>query len=96
MNRRSFLIGLGSGLVAAPAIVRAASLMPVRGVRGLSKLEIVNRALVDAGAPLNNAQFLASLEQQMSFALCRTAIDARQAARNLNSLRAASYEMSRP
>lgn len=31
MNRRSFLAGLGS-LIAAPAIVRASSLMPVRGI----------------------------------------------------------------
>lgn len=30
VSRRSFLIGLGSGLVAAPAIVRAASIMPVK------------------------------------------------------------------
>lgn len=29
--RRSFLLGLGS-LIAAPAIVRASSLMPVRGI----------------------------------------------------------------
>lgn len=32
IGRRGFLIGLGSLLVAAPAIVRAASLMPVRGI----------------------------------------------------------------
>ena len=31
IQRRSFLTGLGAALVAAPAIVRAASLMPVRG-----------------------------------------------------------------
>lgn len=31
VNRRSFLTGLGS-LIAAPAIVRASSLMPVRGI----------------------------------------------------------------
>lgn len=35
-SRRSFLLGLGSALVAAPAaapaVVRAASLMPVRGI----------------------------------------------------------------
>lgn len=30
-SRRGFLIGLGA-LVAAPAVVRAASLMPVRGI----------------------------------------------------------------
>lgn len=32
MNRRSFLFGVGASLIAAPAIVRAASLMPVRGI----------------------------------------------------------------
>lgn len=30
-SRRSFLRGLGASLIAAPAIVRVASLMPVRG-----------------------------------------------------------------
>lgn len=32
MDRRSFLTGLGISLIAAPAIVRAGSLMPVRGI----------------------------------------------------------------
>lgn len=32
MNRRSFLFGAGASLIAAPAIVHAASLMPVRGI----------------------------------------------------------------
>ncbi len=32
IHRRSFLVGLGASLFAAPAIVRAASLMPVRAV----------------------------------------------------------------
>jgi hypothetical protein len=32
MHRRSFLLGLGASLVAAPAVVRATSLMPVRGI----------------------------------------------------------------
>lgn len=31
-SRRSFLTGLGASLIVAPAIVRAASLMPVRGI----------------------------------------------------------------
>jgi hypothetical protein len=31
-SRRSFLTGLAASLVAAPAVVRAASLMPVRGI----------------------------------------------------------------
>jgi hypothetical protein len=42
-NRRSFITGLVS-FVAAPAIVRAANIMPVR-VERLSKVEIINRAL---------------------------------------------------
>lgn len=32
MNRRGFLLGLGASLIAAPAIVRAGSLMPVRAI----------------------------------------------------------------
>jgi hypothetical protein len=32
MDRRSFLTGLGASLIAAPAIVQAASLMPVRQI----------------------------------------------------------------
>ena len=31
-SRRSFLVGIGASLIAAPAIVKAASLMPVRGI----------------------------------------------------------------
>ena len=31
-SRRTFLCGLGATLIAAPAIVRAASLMPIRGI----------------------------------------------------------------
>ncbi len=32
IHRRSFLVGLGASLFAAPAIVRAASIMPVRAI----------------------------------------------------------------
>lgn len=32
LPRRGFLIGLGAALVAAPAVVRAASLMPIHGI----------------------------------------------------------------
>lgn len=35
MHRRSFLFGVGASLIAAPAIVRAASLMPVKPVNFL-------------------------------------------------------------
>lgn len=33
IHRRSFLTGLATSLIAAPAIVRAASIMPVRATR---------------------------------------------------------------
>lgn len=33
INRRSFLVGSGSLVIAAPAIVRVASIMPVRALR---------------------------------------------------------------
>jgi len=33
LSRRGLLAGLGAGLIAAPAIVRAASLMPVRALK---------------------------------------------------------------
>jgi hypothetical protein len=32
-SRRSFLLGLGASLIAAPAIVRIANIMPVRALR---------------------------------------------------------------
>lgn len=32
MNRRSFFTGVGASVLAAPAVVRAASLMPIRGI----------------------------------------------------------------
>src|SRR5690606_30747686 len=32
ITRRSLLVGLGSGIIAAPAIVRASSLMPVHSI----------------------------------------------------------------
>jgi hypothetical protein len=32
MNRRSLFLGLAASVVAAPAVVHAASLMPVRGI----------------------------------------------------------------
>ena len=47
-NRRSLLVGVGA-LIAAPAIVRASSLMPVRqplgSVRAFSEKEIVEKFL---------------------------------------------------
>jgi hypothetical protein len=61
MNRRGFLLGLGAGLVASRAIVRAASLMPVRGI------------VMDAWPPygaspamLATAELRAALAQAMS------------------------------
>jgi hypothetical protein len=40
LQRRSFLTGLFSGIVAAPAIVRAASLMPVRFIQEMPRCEL--------------------------------------------------------
>lgn len=45
IGRRGLLVGLGGFLVAAPAIVRVASLMPIRG-------EILTPPLADYIAPL--------------------------------------------
>jgi hypothetical protein len=39
-SRRGFLVGLGASLVAAPAIVRASSLMPVRAIKIPTEQEI--------------------------------------------------------
>jgi hypothetical protein len=49
-TRRSLLIGLGAGLIAAPAVVRAASLMPVRapGLRFITMEDYLRRVLVPA------------------------------------------------
>lgn len=46
LARRTFLLGLTSAL-AAPAIVRAGSLMPVRAIRTLTVAEIANLALIN-------------------------------------------------
>ena len=45
LSRRSFFSGLASALVAAPAIVRAASLMPVRGIVTPWDVDLVNRLI---------------------------------------------------
>ena len=47
MTRRSILIGAAASLICAPAIVRAASLMPVRGL----PLQFLNLEFLD---PFNN------------------------------------------
>ena len=47
-SRRGFLFGLGASAVAAPAIVRAASLMPVRALR-LPDHKFVFRTSIPAG-----------------------------------------------
>lgn len=44
-SRRGFLLGL-SGIIAAPAIVRAASIMPVKALPRLPELEIGCHELV--------------------------------------------------
>lgn len=45
IERRAFITGLVSFAVAAPAIVRAGSLMPVKVMRGLSAGELLNQVL---------------------------------------------------
>lgn len=47
-SRRGFLFGLGASAVAAPAIVRAASLMPVRALR-LPDHKFVFRTSIPSG-----------------------------------------------
>lgn len=43
ISRRSFFAGMGSSLIAAPAIVRVASLMPVRSLSfdAINRLDIL-------------------------------------------------------
>lgn len=48
LHRRSFITGLVA-LVAAPAIVRAGSLMPVKAERMLTTREIIDEALARMG-----------------------------------------------
>lgn len=50
-SRRSFLRGLGATLIAAPAVVRAASLMPIRGIVQPISLEGVPLTF-DGGFPM--------------------------------------------
>lgn len=45
-SRRVFLTGLGASLVAAPAIVRAASLMPTKGVKVFLSPQELDRRIV--------------------------------------------------
>jgi hypothetical protein len=53
LGRRGFLLGLGAA-IAAPAIVRAASLMPVRVPRLLRDREAVMRAMVELLSQAND------------------------------------------
>lgn len=48
-SRRGFLVGAASLVIAAPAIVRAGSLMPVKAMRLLSVEEIVNKIINQIG-----------------------------------------------
>lgn len=52
MDRRSFLFGVGAALIAAPAIVRAASLMPIRGI--ILPIDLggtFHRSTIESGMP---------------------------------------------
>jgi hypothetical protein len=51
MHRRSFLTGLGA-LVAAPAVVQFASLMPVRGIIMPTRIIVVIKYAGMVGGPL--------------------------------------------
>lgn len=46
-SRRKFLTGLGAALVTAPAIVRAASLMPVKVMPTVDQLEMLFKQRMD-------------------------------------------------
>jgi hypothetical protein len=46
-SRRGFLTGLGAVLVAAPAIVRAGSLMPVKAMIETSELQPYQKAMIE-------------------------------------------------
>ena len=75
MNRRGFLIGLGAALVAAPAIVRIANIMPVRAPRLLTLDEILRAkaSMIDSIGPtdrykvfLNPQQYADLIGRKMS------------------------------
>lgn len=55
-SRRSLITGLGALFIAAPAIVRASSLMPVKAVKWKSSLDVVNDglALASTAHPWSN------------------------------------------
>jgi len=59
LSRRYFLTGLSAGVIAAPAIVRAASLMPIKAL----EREIGFDALLGPG---DRAPYLTSLEEMMA------------------------------
>ena len=55
-TRRSFLAGLGAALVAAPAIVRASSIMPVKALPPDAALQaLLDQRLADAEAAFHRA-----------------------------------------
>jgi hypothetical protein len=53
--RRRFLLGLGAGLITAPAIVRAASLMPVRAIAAAPD-QLTNQLLLDLVRTMRDMQ----------------------------------------
>lgn len=47
LSRRSFFIGASASLIAAPAVVRAASLMPIRATRPLLTMDDYYRLIME-------------------------------------------------
>jgi hypothetical protein len=74
-TRRSVLAGM-VGLLAAPAIVRAASLMPVRalaqGIDGIGHLEGMVVPYVDPPLMLYRDEFIKAFEQNCSWLRARS------------------------
>lgn len=64
MNRRSFLTGIATTIIAAPAIVRAASLMPVRAFAGrFEPLPFINLPLYGRSPAMDALDTLRGIER---------------------------------
>jgi hypothetical protein len=61
MTRRSILIGAAASLICAPAIVRAASLMPVRGL----PLQFLNLEFLDPLGQFYRSNFYNNLDNDL-------------------------------
>ncbi len=60
-SRRSFLRGFGA-LLAAPAIVQVANLMPIRAPQLVTKTEIINQVLINSGISVSRSNSLLTLD----------------------------------